>query len=290
MRVAWLLVISCLLASGVCADEIEFRAGVEYGRAGSNPLLLNLALPKSADNKPRPAIVVIHGGGWSGGKRGDHDPQIKDYAARGYVAATIDYRLAPKHVFPSQTEDCQQAVRWLREQREELQIDPDRIGAVGFSAGAHLAMLLGVVDADERQDPGVASSKVQAVVAFAGPTDLAADLPARSIEIVERFIGGKRDKLPDVVRRASPVTHISRDDAPLLLFQGSADEIVPCSQAYAMIDAMTKQGLPGRAEILVGAGHGWGSPEVERTFEAAQRFLDQHLLSGKSATASPAAR
>jgi len=139
-------------------------------------LKLDLASPKGLDHAV-PAIVVIHGGGWMAGKRQDMTSFAKEAAAHGYVAATISYRFAPKHRFPAQIEDSKCAVRYLRAHAKELNIDPKRIGAMGVSAGAHLAMMLGAMDsADAMEGDGgnpEQPSKVQAVVSFVGPVNLA---------------------------------------------------------------------------------------------------------------------
>jgi acetyl esterase/lipase len=233
-------------------------------------------------------VVVIHGGAWTGGNKDGHDPQIKQLASRGYLAVTVGYRLAPQHPFPTQIEDCKCAVRWLRANADQLGIDAERIGALGFSAGAHLAMMLGVMDPQDGLEGSGGwsdqSSKVQAVVSFAGPTDLSLELPAASSAIVEAFLGGKLADKQQELRQASPVSYTSAGDAPMLLFQGTSDDIVPCDQAFAMTTALSKAGVPGRVELLIGAGHGWGQPEVDRTFAVAYAFLDQYLRPGETET------
>src|SRR5262249_22409445 len=146
-------------------------------------LQLDLAMPKDGDG-PFPAVVCIHGGGWRGGSRQDLTRSIPplggrsliEYlAGRGYVAATVSYRLAPKDKFPAQIEDCKAAVRWLRANAKKYKINPERFGAVGFSAGGHLVSLLGTSDKDDALEGNGGnpeqSSRVQAVVNFFGPTD-----------------------------------------------------------------------------------------------------------------------
>ncbi len=114
-----------------------------YGKAGDADLKLDLAMPKDGPG-PFPVVVCIHGGGWTHGDRADLRTTIETLAGRGYVAVSVDYRLAPKDRFPAAVEDCKAAVRWLRANARQFKIKPDRIGVVGFSAGAHLACLLGV--------------------------------------------------------------------------------------------------------------------------------------------------
>jgi len=260
--------------------EIEIKTAVEYGTGGGEKLLLELVRPKGAKG-PRPGVIFIHGGGWSGGNRRVHLGQAKQAAQRGYVAVSIGYRLAPKHVFPAQIEDCKCAVRWMRANAEKLDLDAKRIGAVGMSAGAHLAMMLGAMDKQDglegKGGHAEHSSKVQAVVSFAGPTDLTAEYPQASRAIVARFIGGSRKEKPGQRRLASPITYVNQGDAPMLLFQGTTDRLVPWQQAVSMADALTQAGVPGRIELLPGLGHGLNREEFNRTSAAMWAFLAKRL-------------
>ncbi|MCL6503870.1 MAG: alpha/beta hydrolase [Pirellulales bacterium] len=287
------------LAGRTCLAEefaVQFQPDIQYGTGGGEPLLLNLARPKLDEaarqaRGPLPAVVCIHGGGWQGGNRSHFDELARQFAARGYVAATISYRLAPKHVFPAQIEDCKCAVRWLRAKASELGVDPERIGAVGGSAGAHLAMMLAVMDpADGLEGEGGwpdQSSKVQAAVSFVGPTNLVGSFPPVSTAILHTFLGGSMEEKLELYRKASPITYVNAGDAPLLLFAGTKDPLVPYDQAFQMTTALHEAGVPGRVELLIGAGHGWAGKEMERTLRATFEFLDEQL--GNKAPPPPAA-
>ena len=261
--------------------EIEVARNVVYGTGAGEELQLDMASPKGLDH-PVPAVVVIHGGGWMGGKRQDMAQVMERIARHGYVAATVSYRLAPEHRFPCQVEDVKCAVRHLRANAEALNIDPDRIGAIGVSAGAHLAMMLGTMDsADGMEGEGGnpdQSSKVQAVVSFVGPVNLVMPSYTETQErILEAFFGGKPLHKQADCRRASPLTYVNKGDAPMLLFFGSKDPLISVSQAYEISDAMTEAEIPGRVEVLVGAEHGWGGDEMERTMQSSIRFFDKQL-------------
>jgi acetyl esterase/lipase len=262
-------------------DGVLYQPEVVFGKGGDIDLALDIARPERLEN-PAPCVVFIHGGAWRGGDRKQHVPQILDFAKRGYVAATLQYRLIPTARFPAQVEDVKCAIRYLRANADKHKLDPNKIGAVGFSAGAHLVMLLGVMDKQDGLEGTGGypdqSSKVNAVVAFFGPTELgASDIPAVSVGLVNDFLDSTKEENPEVRKTASPITYVDKADAPLLIYQGTKDPLVPHTQAFLMADAMTKAGMPGRVEILIGAGHGWGNPELSRTVEGTAAFLAEHL-------------
>lgn len=260
---------------------------IVYGHTGDVDLQLDLAQPPDSKAGPFPCIVIIHGGAWRAGNRTMHDDLARELAARGYVAATISYRFCPEYVFPAQVEDAKCAVRYLRAHAEKYHIDPDRFGAIGFSAGAHLAMMLGTLDAEDGMegDGGWANqpSKVQAVVSFFGPTDFVPTMPEGSSRLVVDFLGGTAAEKPEAYREASPVSHVNKGDAPMFLLQGTADNLVPWQHATRMAEALTKAGVPGRVELLVGQRHGWMGAEFRRTLEEGVLFFDDQL---KAATKS----
>jgi acetyl esterase/lipase len=275
------LVLLSLLQGATVPDDVQFERDVVYGKGAGEDLKLNLARPKAGDG-PFPCIVVIHGGGWAAGNKNGHDGQVIKYAQRGYVSATVGYRFAPKHRFPAQIEDVKCAVRFLRANAEKYKLDPQKIGAVGFSAGAHLSMILGVMGKEDglEGEGGWADqpSQVNAVVSFFGPTDFVSlEYPPQSRGIVATWIGGTREEKPDEYKKASPVTYVSKGDAPMLLIQGTKDVLVPWTQATIMGEAMTREGIAGRVDLIMGAGHGWGGAEAARTEEATQAFFDRAL-------------
>ena len=148
-------------AAGGIPDNVVLLSNLRY-RDGSRACVLDLALPKARADRPRPAVVVIHGGGWIEGDKSSFDVQrtpgnIIDFAAAGFVAASVNYRLSREAPFPAGLYDCQAAVRWLRAHAGEYHLDPNRIGAYGNSAGGHLALLLGLLGPssglDERGGP-----------------------------------------------------------------------------------------------------------------------------------------
>src|SRR5688572_14655943 len=262
---------------------VVYEPDIQFGTGGDVKLALALAHPEKLD-KPAPCIVFIHGGGWRGGSRKAHSQHTCDFAAKGYVVASVQYRLSEVAVWPAQIEDVKCAIRYLRASAKKHQLDPNKIGAVGFSAGAHLSMLLGTMDKKDGLEGtgGHAdqSSKVNAVVAFFGPTDLSAEFPAQPVDVpllIKQFLGGTPADKADVAKAASPISYVDKGDAPTLIYHGSIDRLVPHTQAYAMADAMSQAGMPGRVEILIGAGHGWTGAELTRTVEGTLEFFYEHL-------------
>lgn len=260
--------------------EVELRRDVEYGRGGGEVLTLDLAKPINPKER-LPALVFIPGGAWRMDNRNTYLTTIQEIAAQGYVAISISHRFAPTYIFPAQLEDAKCAVRWLRAHADELEIDPDRIGALGDSSGAHLAMMLGTTDASDGFEGAGGwadySSEVQAVVSFHGPTNLLARFSVLARAPLIDFVGVAPEQNSDAWRRASPIHYVSAGDAPMLLFQGTKDPVVNYEQTFEMIEALTQAGVKGRVEILLGASHGWRGMDQSRTLEASLQFFDQQL-------------
>mgnify|MGYP000889894505 FL=1 len=272
-----------LSASSTPADEpkIETKFDITYTKVGDTELKLDLARPAEGDG-PFPAVVAIHGGGWRAGNKSHMRPFLLELAKRGYVAISPQYRFAPQDRFPAQIHDVKASVRWLRAHASEYKVNPDKVGAMGVSAGGHLALMLGVTDADDGLEGDVAkdapSSRVQAVVNIVGPSDLLAkDLPEVSKGILKEFLGGTVEEKHEAASKASPVTYVTKDDPPVLTFQGTKDELVPHTQAVLLAEAQSKHGVPGRVELLVGAGHGFPKAEIERASTRMFNFFDEYL-------------
>lgn len=261
------------------APEVKRDYDLVYTKAGETELKLDIARP-AGDGEPLATIVVIHGGGWRGGNKESNRRFLDMLAAKGFVAVSPQYRLVPKAVFPAQVHDVKAAVRWLKTHAKEHRIDPDRIGAMGFSAGGHLALMLGVAgSADGLEgdlEPKGPDTKIRAVVNYFGPTDLDADdLPEVSKPLVDAFLGGPLAEKKAEASKASPLDHVTEGDPPILTFQGTKDPLVPHTQAYKLADAMTAKGVPGRVALYVGDGHGWEG--IETTLEEAADFFETHL-------------
>lgn len=263
---------------------------VEYGKGGDISLKLDIYIPETPLFTPMPAVIFIHGGGWYQGDK--YPSQITSLVRRGFFGVSINYRLSGVAPFPAAIEDCKCAVRWLRANADKYNVDPDRIGVWGVSAGGHLSLLVGTADASAglEGNGGWAdySSRVQAVCSFYGPSDFVSWYQdnarfGRTLSSAETlFLGGTMEQKPDVYRQASPVTWVSADDPPLLMVHGDRDIVVPFRQSLIMLDAYKALGLEATLIRVPDAGHGfinWPTRQIE---QAVCEFFLEHL--GRKAT------
>ena len=270
-----LVVLAVLIAAGVNgfaqeAEQYLLERGITYVVADGVELKLDLARP-STGKGPFPALIYLAGNGWgwySEIDRGQHVSQIIDAARDGYVAATVDYREAhrgetgeSKNPFPAQVYDVKAAVRWLRANAKKYDIDPNHIGAAGWSSGGHLALMLGLTEASDGLEGDEAnmnySSRVQAVVSAGGPTELASCYKdSDSLKgIVGAFMGVSPEQASDKYKTASPVTYVTRDDPPILLIHGDRDFEVPFSQAVLLEARLQEAGVIHTLIVRKGGGH-----------------------------------
>jgi acetyl esterase/lipase len=240
--------------------NVVVERDVEYGRAGSRALKLDVYRPANGSTNLVPAILYFHGGGWRSGDKSS-GTGVRSFAQTGnYVGFSVDYRLSGEATWPAQIYDAKAAVRWVRANAKTYHVDPDRIGVWGGSAGAHLAALLGTSSdvkelEGENGTPGV-SSRVSCVVDFYGP----ADLTVFKHKVLDQLFDGKLQERMAEARMGSPITHVSKDDPPFLIIHGADDPIVPIAQSEALADALKKVGVDVTLIKVTGAGHGIRNP------------------------------
>ena len=205
--------------------------------------------------KPIPAVLVVHGGGWEKGRtRSDmHDIAVQ-LAEAGFVAVNISYRFAPEYRFPAQLHDLQQAMHWIHTNAGTYKIDTDRIGGFGYSAGAHLVTLLAMVsNGDELDEPhGGRETRMDAVVGGGTPSDLRKFDSGR---LVRQFLGGTREDIFATYEQASPVAHVTPDDPPTFLYHGGWDQLVPVDHAEDMYTDLQQADIESGLYINHAYGH-----------------------------------
>lgn len=227
-------------------ENVEERLDVEYGQVDGTSLLLNLYRPRVLD-KAVPGLIFIHGGGWRSGDRGDYKVYTTHFASEGYVAVSISYRLSKVAPFPAAVEDAKCAVRWMRENAQELGVDAERICVIGGSAGGHLSMMVGYT-ADEpalegRGGHAGVSSRVAAVVDLYGPSSLMTET-ARVHDMVTSFLGVPYEAAPKSYAIASPITHLDAGDPPTFVLQGTIDTLVTPDQSDMLAEKLEALGVP----------------------------------------------
>jgi acetyl esterase/lipase len=269
----------------IAPDTVEVQRDVVYATLGARQMHLDLFLPKTRKG-PFPAVVYIHGGGWSAGNRTAFQRQAAYMATKGYVGACIEYRLSGEAKYPAALYDSKAAVRWLRANAARYNVDPDRIAAAGGSAGGHLVGLLGTTagmpayDGDEGAT-GV-SSRVVAVAAFNPAMDFV-DFGKRSEgsadNSVAAFLGATYQQNPKLWEQASPTCLVTAKSAPFLFLHGNADTTVPYRQSVEMMQKLKAAGV--RAELFTAAGakHGFFNtpPFYELSMKRMEAFFDAIL-------------
>lgn len=267
-------------ASG--AEEVIFEKDIEYANPDNQHLQLNLARPVQIEGRA-PAILCIHGGGFRAGKREGWDERCRKLAARGYVAATVTYRLAPKYQFPAAIYDVKAAVRWLRANADKYRIDPERIGVVGDSAGGHLVQFLGVTGGVEQFEGEGGnpefSSRVNCVVNYYGPSDLTRSYgkSVDAAEVLPLWLGGDATQERRRHILASPLYWVTPEAAPTLLLHGTEDKYVAFEQAEWIYDRLKAAEVEVEILKLDGAGHGFRGADAERAEGAMFEFFDRQL-------------
>lgn len=217
-------------------------------------LYADIHRPRS-ERDDHPAVLVVHGGGWERRSRADMTATARRLAGWGFVAVNIDYRFAPEYQFPAQLHDVQIALNWMRGHADELRIDPERIGALGFSSGGHLVSLAAMVagqGGELDRAHGGERTRPLAVVSGGTPSDLR-KFPGG--ELVPQFLGGRLDAIPEVFAAASPVVHVHADAPPVFLYHGGMDPLVPPDHATDFYAELVAQGVPAELYILRLRGH-----------------------------------
>jgi len=271
---------ACGQAPTTAAGKVD--GNVVYGTVNGTELHLDV-YEAAAGGGSHPAVVLIHGGGWTSNDKSTMLGMGEFLARHGFVGFAVDYRLFQdgKNGWPAQLDDVQRAVRWIRANASTYGATADRMGAFGHSAGGQLAALLGMEDTRDNSDPALAkfSSRVQAVVDVSGPSDFTTDHDADASAFLARFLGATYSAHPEVWREASPALRAARGDAPFLIVHGTEDQDVPMSQSQELLDKLKAAGVEASL-VKVNDEHTFKTPAARRELALQSLAFFSHNLAG----------
>ncbi len=265
-------------------DTIQAELDIPYAGTDNSRQRLDLYLPKTrSGDKPLPVVVFIHGGAWQAGdKRGGFGMLAPLVESGEYAGVSVGYRLTGESIWPAQIHDCKAAIRWLRGNAKKYNLDPNKIGVTGTSAGGHLVAMLGtsgdVPELEGKLGEHVKEScRVTCVVDQFGPTNLLTmggshnnpDSPE------SKLVGGPVQENKEAACNASPTSYVSKDDPPFLLIHGTDDRVVPFNQSELLHEALKTVGVDSVLVTVQGGGHG-GFPSSELA-DRLRQFFDKHL-------------
>jgi acetyl esterase/lipase len=257
----------------------ETLTDVTYCTVDNLSQKMDVYFPESGG--PWPALVYVHGGAWIRGDKSEAAGFARGMIAQGYLVVSLNYRLYPAAKFPDMIEDVKCAIRSLRAHASEYNLDPNRIAAIGASSGGHLVSLLGTSDESAGWDLGEhldQSSRVQAVVAMAPPTDLTREFPNADMELM-RHVGTGQVNFAE----ASPITYVTVDDPPFLLIHGTRDAVVPYEQSQLMYDRLVQTNVPAQLVTVQNGDHsliasdGSATPTLGEINQIILDFLAKYL-------------
>lgn len=241
------------------------------------PAALQADVHRPQGEGPFPGMLLVHGGGWEGRSREDMVRLARYYVGRGFVVMNASYRFAPEAIYPAQVHDLQQAMRWLHDEADRLQLDTGRIAAFGYSAGAHLVSLMALAagtGSDLDRPWGGPATRPAAVIAGGAPTDLRKFTGGR---LVPQFLGGGIEEIPETFAAASPVTRVHSEAPPFLLFHGTRDTLVPIDHSEDFAAALAGQDVPVEFERQPLRGHILAFVTVGSVLPEVDDFLGTHL-------------
>ncbi|WP_169972654.1 alpha/beta hydrolase [Tautonia rosea] len=283
----------------------ERTSDVIYGRKHGTALTFDVFQPTKEGPAQGVGLILAVSGGWFSAHEAIALPLIEPFVDRGYTVFAVVHGSQPKFTIPEILSDMHRAVRFIRHHAEDYEIDPDRIGIYGGSAGGHLSLMQGVAgsagDPDAKDAVEQTSSRVQAVACLFPPTDfLNYGKPGENAlgrGILENFKAPfdfheldttrnvyvpivDEERVLEIGREISPITHVSPDDPPTLILHGDADTLVPIQQAQSFLEALSAEGVETELVVKADAGHGW--PELPSDLNELVDWFDTHLLGSSS--------
>src|SRR6266496_4927758 len=268
------------------SEDYDILPNITYSIANNSELKLDLYLPRDG-SKPKPTLILFHGGGWVDGQKERNVLQLLPYLSMNWTVINVEYRLARNSQAPAAVEDCRCALRWVIYHAKDYNLDTSKIVLTGGSAGGHLALITGMLPAAnlfDRQCPTDSSTrwnqatepqlKVAAIINWYGITDVAEliDGPNAKHYAIEWL--GSRDNRAELARQLSPITYVRAGLPPIIRIHGEQDDVAPYSQAVRFHAALDKAGVPNQLVTIKGRKHdGFNRQELVSTYAAIREFL-----------------
>lgn len=290
-----------LLPTIVPLGEVTMTADIVYSTImGFRPLRLDLYAP-AQNSSPKPLVVFVHGGGWTTGHKRttasykDFPGVLANLARRGFVVASMEYRLSGEAPYPMAVQDVKTAIRYLRKQNRRYAINPDKVAVWGASAGAHLAAMTAFTCGDKSFEPIIYETRktsdcVQAFVGWFGPYDIdlmikqtfGSHQAATSKDPNTEMAGSlaffhctEKGCPSEMLVQASPINYVDPKDPPTLLIHGTADKLVASNQTEFLAAKMRKTSTPVEVVMIEGVDHGWRGASLAETQKASQEALEK---------------
>ena len=278
-------------------DLIKIKNDIPYAGTENPRQSLNLILPKNRKKKILPALIYIHGGGWKNGNKDQGISRLLPYMKSGeYVGISVGYRLSGEARWPAQIHDCKAAIRWVRGNAKKYDINPERIGVFGSSAGGHLVAMLGTSGNVKNLEGNLGNhtameSRVHCVGNFFGPSALLemSKFPSRidhdaANSPESQLIGGALQENKKKAIEASPINYITKDDCPFIHIHGTNDQLVPYNQSVILHKKLLENGCDSILITVKGGGHGgFRDDTIQKITEKffAKQLLGKELEIGK---------
>ena len=287
--------------AAIAFNELHLSQNIVYQRANNSSLKLDVI--SAGPSQARPTLIYFHGGGWLEGSKDGVLLYALPYLARGMNAVNVEYRMAPESLAPAAVEDCRCALHWVYDHAKQYGFDTSKLVVEGHSAGGHLALITGMLDAgagfdnectrpsEEWRQGFIRDVRVAAIVNFFGPTDLVDLLQGPNLRnFAVRWFGGLPNRM-EIAKQVSPVTYVRKGLPPIISIVGDKDPIVPYQQAVRLHQGLDREGVPNQLVTIRGGGHGsttpfaWTREQNVEAQEATTRFLEKYGIFSAANTA-----
>jgi acetyl esterase/lipase len=270
-----ILISSCLLVgqtpAPVIPDSVQVERNISYSSYPET--VLDVYQPKQVSPAKRPGVLVIHGGGWSGGsKDAVVERFLLPWVAKGFVAVNVEYRLSKAATAPAAVMDVLQAAEWFKVNAKKYNVDPKRIVATGDSAGGHLSLMAGMTPKSAKLGP---TGNIAAVVDFYGITDVADQLQGINQRTYAVTWVPEQQGRFELASKVSPITYVRKDVPPTLCIHGNADEVVPYEHSVQLVKALRQAGADAELIPVPNGGHGFDRARMASLYEQIWAFLDR---------------